>query len=663
MADAVLEVPATVYTSADRYADEVDVLFLDHPQVLCLSGAVPDPGSYLTVDICGTPVLVTRAKDGRVRAMANICRHRGVRVVDGCGTRPPLHLPVPRLGLRHSRAPSSACRWPTPSRACAARRRVSSTSRSPRATAWWSDGCVPGHPVDIDEYLGPGAGRGARTARLRRLDALRRTARPHGRRQLEGHPRHLPRELPLRLPPPRHARELCLRRGPHLRRLRAATSATARPSARSTSSGIVPEEEWGDVAAHFSYQYSLFPEHQPDVRQPPHRAVADPPRRASTVPRWCTPTYLRPGLSDEEHGQAGRDGAVDLRDRRRRRGLLGRRPHRARHPHRPARHGGLRPERAGAAAPAPRLRRRPRRLAAPISTPEHSGQDVLGPLEELRREERPASEQRLALAGRGPPDDRATRCRPTAARPAGRSGARRPPPPTSPGDGSGRSRRCGTPASGSSSAAARRDGRPGTTSSPHGQYTSIHRSIVCDELAGSMAEHPVPVGGVAFEHLLPLRELDHRLHARRSTRRGSIRCSSGTPRPIRPRTPPLIHHTASAGATSGCRAAVRSETRDPPDPPAITAGARSSCAQQPGERVGLHLGLGRPVEAHVRLAGVRTIPDQDPVARVGERLGQLADTAVVLAEPPAGGDDPGAAVTDQVVGDRPVHSPLRWAWR
>jgi hydroxymethylglutaryl-CoA synthase len=53
--------------------------------VFCLSGALPGPGSYVTVEMCGTPVLVTRAADRRVRAMANVCRHRGVRVVDGNG--------------------------------------------------------------------------------------------------------------------------------------------------------------------------------------------------------------------------------------------------------------------------------------------------------------------------------------------------------------------------------------------------------------------------------------------------------------------------------------------------------------------------------------------------------------------------------------------------
>src|SRR5271165_1433828 len=85
MADEILEVPADLYTCRSHFEAELDVLFLNHPLVLCLSGALPEPGTYRTVDLCGTPVLVTRDAEGRVRAMANACRHRGVRVADGCG--------------------------------------------------------------------------------------------------------------------------------------------------------------------------------------------------------------------------------------------------------------------------------------------------------------------------------------------------------------------------------------------------------------------------------------------------------------------------------------------------------------------------------------------------------------------------------------------------
>jgi hypothetical protein len=50
---------------------------------------------------------------------------------------------------------------------------------------------------------------------------------------------------------------------------------------------------------------------------------------------------------------------------------------------------------------------------------------------------------------------------------------------------------------------------------------------------------------------------------------------------MRPYTPPLIHQAATAAATPGWRVAVSSDTREPPDPPAITAGVMSSWESRP----------------------------------------------------------------------------------
>ncbi|MEM9623463.1 MAG: aromatic ring-hydroxylating dioxygenase subunit alpha, partial [Pseudomonadota bacterium] len=45
-----------------------------------LSGDLPKPGSYLTMDDFGVPILATRDKSGRFRAFLNACRHRSVKV-------------------------------------------------------------------------------------------------------------------------------------------------------------------------------------------------------------------------------------------------------------------------------------------------------------------------------------------------------------------------------------------------------------------------------------------------------------------------------------------------------------------------------------------------------------------------------------------------------
>jgi choline monooxygenase len=48
---------------------------------------VAEPGSYLATDAGGVPVLVTRDREGELRAFLNVCRHRGAVLMDGCGRR------------------------------------------------------------------------------------------------------------------------------------------------------------------------------------------------------------------------------------------------------------------------------------------------------------------------------------------------------------------------------------------------------------------------------------------------------------------------------------------------------------------------------------------------------------------------------------------------
>jgi choline monooxygenase len=58
-----------------------------------LTSALARPGSYLACDIAGEPVVVTRDKHGRLRAMSNVCRHRGALVAEGRGQAQVLRCP------------------------------------------------------------------------------------------------------------------------------------------------------------------------------------------------------------------------------------------------------------------------------------------------------------------------------------------------------------------------------------------------------------------------------------------------------------------------------------------------------------------------------------------------------------------------------------------
>lgn len=79
--------PADSYTDPALAARERDALFRHHPQLIGLSGDLPEAGSYIAGEELGLPLLATRDNDGRFRAFVNACRHRGTRVTDaGRGT-------------------------------------------------------------------------------------------------------------------------------------------------------------------------------------------------------------------------------------------------------------------------------------------------------------------------------------------------------------------------------------------------------------------------------------------------------------------------------------------------------------------------------------------------------------------------------------------------
>lgn len=85
LADGVYRNPVTDYTSTQQAARERELFFRDGPINIGLSGLLPRPGDWMTHDYAGVPILLARRDDGALSALLNVCRHRGARVVDGCG--------------------------------------------------------------------------------------------------------------------------------------------------------------------------------------------------------------------------------------------------------------------------------------------------------------------------------------------------------------------------------------------------------------------------------------------------------------------------------------------------------------------------------------------------------------------------------------------------
>lgn len=85
LAGAMFRNRVSAYSCRERASLERDRLFRDQPIFMGLATRIAKPGDYLTEDVAGMPVLMTRGADGGMRAFANICRHRGAPLAQGCG--------------------------------------------------------------------------------------------------------------------------------------------------------------------------------------------------------------------------------------------------------------------------------------------------------------------------------------------------------------------------------------------------------------------------------------------------------------------------------------------------------------------------------------------------------------------------------------------------
>lgn len=81
---------ATAMPAGIYHSDEI--LELEHREIfardwLCpgLAADIPDPGDYLTYSIVGQPVICIRGKDGDIRTLSNVCRHRMMLLLKGRG--------------------------------------------------------------------------------------------------------------------------------------------------------------------------------------------------------------------------------------------------------------------------------------------------------------------------------------------------------------------------------------------------------------------------------------------------------------------------------------------------------------------------------------------------------------------------------------------------
>ncbi|MFC7596523.1 aromatic ring-hydroxylating dioxygenase subunit alpha [Terrabacter sp. GCM10028922] len=77
---------SSFYASQEVFDLDLDAIFSRHWLFCAAEAELPEPGDYVTVDIGPYSVIVVRDDDEQVRAMRNVCRHRGARILqERCG--------------------------------------------------------------------------------------------------------------------------------------------------------------------------------------------------------------------------------------------------------------------------------------------------------------------------------------------------------------------------------------------------------------------------------------------------------------------------------------------------------------------------------------------------------------------------------------------------
>ena len=86
-------IPATWYVDPDFLAREQELVLAPGWSYIGDARAVADPGTFLAASLGHVPIVVTRDRENELRALANVCRHRGAVVAEGCGRRATLQCP------------------------------------------------------------------------------------------------------------------------------------------------------------------------------------------------------------------------------------------------------------------------------------------------------------------------------------------------------------------------------------------------------------------------------------------------------------------------------------------------------------------------------------------------------------------------------------------
>ncbi len=95
LGEGIQTLPANVYIDPDRFEAEQRAIFDKLPHPLAPSALLPRSGEALAHDGYGMPLILSRDHDGKAHVFANVCRHRGTRLIDSHEVAPAKRIVCP----------------------------------------------------------------------------------------------------------------------------------------------------------------------------------------------------------------------------------------------------------------------------------------------------------------------------------------------------------------------------------------------------------------------------------------------------------------------------------------------------------------------------------------------------------------------------------------
>lgn len=78
--------PPAAYTSSEFFEREQQTVFSDGWTFAGFAHELKDPGACMPVDVAGRPLLLMKNENSEIRVFHNVCRHRGLKLVNECCT-------------------------------------------------------------------------------------------------------------------------------------------------------------------------------------------------------------------------------------------------------------------------------------------------------------------------------------------------------------------------------------------------------------------------------------------------------------------------------------------------------------------------------------------------------------------------------------------------